>query len=212
MPSSEPEIVSILCRGDQDEEHAALLNNIRLRFVKIARWKQIPSQDIDDVVNDGIVRLLSKCSRYRGDSPFEQWAAVLFINLCLDYLRGARRRDAIEFLNGMGSETEEPTSVNSVAVRHHEPPVDPSPDPEGQLLVAELKRIVREVIVRRKLGERNAQIVRLGLCSQLTPREILEELYQRFPELNPNTIRIVLSRFRRLLCGSPVLHGQVAAR
>ena len=84
---ADSEVISILLSQDNEAVRSALIQEIRIKFKKIARYKGVDINDIDDVVNSGLEKLVTKLPNYSGRGPLNNWATVLFGNHCTDYFR-----------------------------------------------------------------------------------------------------------------------------
>jgi RNA polymerase sigma factor (sigma-70 family) len=196
------EAAKVLLSDSSDALRAALLTAIHHKFVTIAHWKRIPEQDIDDVVNDGIEKLLGTLRQFRGEGPFDHWATVLFSNVCVDYFRRQARRKILESLrigNADFRGESDPPSVDTFADIAPDPPAGADSRRMLRRVMSILDNVIEETANRRKQKERDTEIARLGLQALLEPREIAERLAERFPNLTVNAIRIVLHEFRASL-------------
>lgn len=194
------EIVSLLVSKEDNELRTALIQDIRVKFVKIARSKGIPSEDINDVVNDGVEKLLKKVSTFHGKGPFNHWAIVLMGNQCLDYHRrsGVKKRIFDTTIAEDSSLKDESFCEKLDGFPDKTP--DPSIVAENRQRLNTLLSVIDEVISQtanlRKQEERDGEIARLGLKELLEPKEILEVLTSKYPGMSLNAIRIVLHEFR----------------
>jgi len=193
------EFVSILLSQDNESARSALIQEIRIKFEKIARYKSVHANDIDDVVNSGLEKLVFKLPVFNGKGPLNNWAAVLFGNHCTDYFRQRARHSQI-----FSHASAHPSGV----VDGREFDFDSFPgsalDPEKcavdrerlDAVLVVIDTVISETASLRRNPGRDAEIARLGLKELLEPLEILEKLTSEFPKLSLNAIRIVLHEFR----------------
>ena len=201
--TQDSEIVSLLLSNEDDIARSTLIQNIRVKFEKIARYKGVPRDDIEDVVSDGIEKLFKKLPQFHGRGSFNGWASVMFGNHCIDYFRHAAITNRI-FDSGSSTLDEN----GGVLERFDLFPGD-IPDAhecaasQQQLerVLSVMDRVIAETAALRRHGDRDAEIARLGLKGLLEPKEIMCALVDRFPGLSLNAIRIVLHTFRTALRG-----------
>jgi len=53
------------------------------------------SDDVDDVVQDVIIRVLKGIKKFRGDSKLSTWIYRITVNVCKDYLQRYKRRNEV---------------------------------------------------------------------------------------------------------------------
>ncbi len=197
---SDDEIISILLSQDNEAARSALVQEIRIKFEKIARYKGVDIDDIDDVVHDGLEKLITKLPSFHGRGPLNNWATVLFGNHCTDYFRRRATQSRV---------------VSHVPSRHRADGEDSrdfdcdiypgsAPDPlkcavdreRLDIVISAIDKVILETACLRRNPSRDVEIARLGLSALLEPREILEKLVCNYPTLSLNAVRIVLHEFR----------------
>ena len=195
------EIVTVLCSTEDSAARTLLIQEIRVKFEKIARYKGVHKDDVDDVVNDGIEKLFIKLPNFHGRGSFNGWVCVMFGNHCTDYFRRKRFEEEL-FVSG------------SITVGDHDKQIsliDVLPDVATQAndgsesrqqldrVLTVIDRVIKDTADVRRHGERDAEIARLGLKELFEPKEILVTVADRFPGLSLNAIRMVLHAFRAAL-------------
>ena len=60
--------------------------------VQIVRGRTLRPDDVDDLSQDVMVRIIEQLPTWRGDSPITHWAARIAVNLCIDHGRRLRRQ------------------------------------------------------------------------------------------------------------------------
>ncbi len=200
---SDREVVSILLSQDSDPARSPLIQEIRIKFEKIARYKGVHVDDIDDVVNSGLEKLITKLPNFHGKGPLNNWATVLFGNHCIDYFR---RRTIYMKVNGyplpvnrMGEDDERDFDFDVFPGSAPDPQTCAADQERLAVVIAAIDKVISETAELRRNPGRDAEIARLGLKELCEPREILEKLATEFPKLSLNAIRIVLHEFRACL-------------
>jgi len=195
---SDREVVSILLSQDSNPARSTLIQEIRIKFEKIARYKGVDTSDIDDVVNGGLEKLITKLPNFHGRGPFNNWATVLFGNHCIDYFR--RRAIHLKVIGCVSPEHR----MGDGSGCDFDSYSGFSPDPQKcaadqkrlAIVISAIDKVISETASLRRNPDRDAEIARLGLKELFEPREILEKLAKEFPNLSLNAIRIVLHEFR----------------
>jgi RNA polymerase sigma-70 factor (ECF subfamily) len=59
--------------------------------VQIVRGRTLRPEDVDDLSQDVMVRIIEQLPTWRGDAPITHWAARIAVNLCIDHGRRLRR-------------------------------------------------------------------------------------------------------------------------
>ena len=79
-------------------ERAAALEDLRadlttgLRYA-LRSYANVSPQDVDDFVQDALLRILDKLDTFRGESRFLTWAQKIAVHLAISELRRLRWRD-----------------------------------------------------------------------------------------------------------------------
>ena len=84
--------------GEPGPDRDAALVDLRTRLSTGLRYAlrsfgNVGSQDIDDFVQDALMRILEKLDTFRGDSRFLTWAQKIAVHLAISELRRLRWRD-----------------------------------------------------------------------------------------------------------------------
>jgi RNA polymerase sigma-70 factor (ECF subfamily) len=136
--------------------------------------------EADDLTQDVFLQVYRSLPSARLDLPFRPWLYVIARNKSLDSLK---RKRALDFSALVDPETAE-SPIDNVA--------DPDPLPEAVLEHADLKRILREAILR--LPERYRTVVSLRYGGELSFGEIALTL--GLPE---NTVKTHFQRAKAIL-------------
>ncbi len=201
MSKQDTEIISLLLSKEDEPARSTLIQDIRIKFEKIARYKGVQRDDVDDVVSDGIEKLLKNLNKFHGRGSFNGWATVSFGNHCIDYFRhlaiGRRLFQSVPPV----TDKNEDNPVGFDLFTGDSPDACENAANQQQLdrVLSAMDSVISETSVLRKHGQRDAEIAELGLRHLLEPKEILHELADRFPGLTLNAIRIVLHVFRSAL-------------
>lgn len=106
-------------------------------------------EDAADLTQEAFLRVWQKLPEFRLQAAFSTWLYRLTTNLCLDFMRGRKRRPTVP----LEREDEEQTPLPE--------PKDPAPTPEEAAL-AELSPEQRELLALRAVRDLNyAQIAEL---------------------------------------------------
>ena len=200
--SSDDEIVKILQSVESEPMRSVLIQEIRVKFEKIARFKKIPVNDIDDVVSDGIEKLLRKLDKFDGRGSFNGWAGVLFNNHCIDYFRKIAITGPIVPWSVDVDTTSEGETVSFFDTYLTDiPDAEKSAADKERLdnLLLVVDKVITETAMLRRHPRRDEEIARLALLNLKEPSEILEDLAQRFDGLTINAVRIIIHVFRKAL-------------
>lgn len=60
--------------------------------VQIVRGRTLRGEDVDDLSQEVMVRIIERLPTWRGDAPITHWAARIAVNLCIDHGRRLSRR------------------------------------------------------------------------------------------------------------------------
>ena len=193
------EAAKILSCLEDSEIKNQLIEKLRLRFYKQGRWRRIPEQDLDDVVNDGLERVLCKIDQFRGDGEFHHWVTVLFSHICVDYFRRRKVRSCITSFNYSKVEGNIETDseiLEAVPSKSDDPSKLTDDRRSLQQVMLILDRVITEVASRHRKMERDVEIAHLAFREFLEPSEILQTLVGKYPNLTANAVRIVIYQFR----------------
>ena len=86
-----------MLRGPQREQALADLRALLMRGLRaaLAGHRKITEGDLDDFVQDALVRILDALDSFRGESRFTTWAHKIAIRVALTELRRRRWRDDV---------------------------------------------------------------------------------------------------------------------
>jgi len=174
------QIIALMTQPGPQRER--IFQAIRVRFTQIARYRNIPKADVDDIVNSGLEKVLVNIEKFHGRGTFSAWTGVVFSNLCMDY---HRRRDFVDTDVDLDLPDGAPGLDESLAQRS---------------LVEAVQRAVEQVIQqrgkRKRNAERNEKIARLAMQELMEPKEIFDILQPDYPSLTLNAVRLVLFEYR----------------
>ncbi len=116
-------------------------------------------QSAEDLSQDAFVRVYKNIDSFDVDAPFYPWFYRILKNLCLNHIRGKKRKPA-QSLDKLGEVGFEPQSKN--------------PDPEDDCQTDEMKQVLWQAIY--KLKETDREIIILKHFEDLSYKEIAEVL------------------------------------
>lgn len=87
---SDAELIAAVRRGET-EQFAELVRRYQPRLFATARRYARRESEIQDIVQDILVKAFQKLDTFRGEAPFEHWLMRLAVHACYDSLRGHQR-------------------------------------------------------------------------------------------------------------------------
>lgn len=136
--------------------------------------------DAFDLTQEAFLRAWRSMEQVRESGAFSSWLFRLTSNVCLDFLRAAKRRKTVS-LSFEGEDGEQQLELP-----------DPSPDPEHCLLAMANRQAVMEAM--NDLAVEHRQILTLRVINELSYQQIAEIL-----DVAEGTVKSRLSRARRAL-------------
>jgi RNA polymerase sigma-70 factor (ECF subfamily) len=127
-----------------DDLRATLLNGLRYALADRA---VVRGEDMEDFVQDALVKILAELDSFRGESRFTTWAQKITVRVAFSELRRRRWRDV-----SLDSMTETPTGGEFIPAEL----ADPAPDSEEQTAQRLIVQTMRHVI-NHELTERQRQ-------------------------------------------------------
>lgn len=106
---------------------------------------RVTESDLEDFVQDGLIKILQELSSYRGDARFTTWAQKVCVRLALTELRRRRWRDVS--LDDLVANTEMADITPAVLA---DSSADPSQVAPVQMMVAAVQRIIAEELTERQ--------------------------------------------------------------
>jgi len=106
---------------------------------------RVTESDLEDFVQDGLIKILQELSSYRGDARFTTWAQKVCVRLALTELRRRRWRDVS--LDDLVANTEMADITPAVLADRS---ADPSQVAPVQMMVAAVQRIIAEELTERQ--------------------------------------------------------------
>lgn len=133
-------------RGQPDDEALAALRALLLRGLRFALSSyRVTETDVEDFVQDGLVKVLDNLASYRGEARFTTWAQKICVRVALTELRRQRWRDVS--LDDLTQQSEISDYTPSVLT-------DQNPGPgetiTRQMLLAIVQRLIDEELTERQ--------------------------------------------------------------
>ena len=149
--------------GTPDARTLADLRVILLRNLTrtLAKRREVSPEDIQDLAQDALLRIIERLGSFRGDSRFETWATAIAIRVAFTALRRRRYKDvSLDCFVGplepyeapLGEQSVFHTEVVDVLIRA----IEGLPDRQRTVVVAELRGVPSAVIADRLGMKRNA--------------------------------------------------------
>ena len=153
-------------RGPQRDEALADLRGILVRGLRVALANQpkVSEDDLEDLTQDALVKILAALDSFRGESRFTTWAHKIAIRVALTELRRRRWRDVS--LDSLIHSTDADFLPDTLA--------DPAAGPEEQAI----QRMVLETM-RRVIAEDLTDKQRQALVATRVHDMPLEEVARR---------------------------------
>ena len=125
---------------------ADALEELRIYLIRalpgcLKRYGPVPENFVEDIVQDALVRTLSRLDEFEGRSRFTTWATTIAVRTAMTELRRRRWRDV---------SIEELTAGDALTPVEQ---VDPQADPESQAAQLGIIRALKEVL-ENELSER----------------------------------------------------------
>jgi RNA polymerase sigma-70 factor (ECF subfamily) len=157
----------VALRGAGREEALAELRELLLRGLRIALadGASLGAADLEDVVQDALLRVLANLDSFRGESRFTTWAHKIAIHQAFSELRRRRWRDV-----SLDQVTTMPDSLSW----HHLLP-DPSAGPEDTTIQTSALDSMRDVITQ-ELTERQRQALVAVYMHGMPPAEVARRM------------------------------------
>lgn len=132
--------------GAAPDSALADLRGLLLRGLSFALASyRVTESDLEDFVQDGLIKILQELSSYRGDARFTTWAQKVCVRLALTELRRRRWRDVS--LDDLVANTEMADFTPAVLA---DSSADPSQVAPVQMMVAAVQRIIAEELTERQ--------------------------------------------------------------
>ncbi len=132
--------------GAAPDSALADLRELLLRGLSFALASyRVTESDLEDFVQDGLIKILQELSSYRGDARFTTWAQKVCVRLALTELRRRRWRDVS--LDDLVANTEMADFTPAVLA---DSSADPSQVAPVQMMVAAVQRIIAEELTERQ--------------------------------------------------------------
>jgi RNA polymerase sigma-70 factor (ECF subfamily) len=180
-------------RGPQRDEALADLRRILLRGLRVALSSKgrLSDDDLDDFVQDALLRILDALDSFRGEARFTTWAYKIAIRVALSELRRRRWRD-VSF---------DDLAPGSDGLFVPQTIVDPEVTPEQQAIQQEVLRTLRRAIAN-DLTEKQRQ----ALVAARVHGMPLDEIARRM-DTNRNALYKLLFDARQRLQKSLLARG-----
>ena len=171
-------------RGENKEQAIEDLRKLLKRgliYALSSRIKTDLEHQVEDFVQDAILRILDKLDTFRGESKFTTWAQKVAVRVAFTEMRRKRWKDvSIEDLLPEDSGDFTPLVLS-----------DPSPDPEKRATQASMLKMVEEI-----LSEDLTDLQRTAILAIIHGGMPLEEVAQRM-DTNRNALYKLLYDARK---------------
>jgi RNA polymerase sigma-70 factor (ECF subfamily) len=122
------------------------LRGLLLRGLRYALTSyRVTESDLEDFVQEGLVKILQELSSYRGDARFTTWAQKVCVRMALTELRRRRWQDVS--LDDLVMSTEISDFTPAVLT---DSSADPSHIAPAQMMIATVQRIIAEELTERQ--------------------------------------------------------------
>lgn len=106
---------------------------------------RVTESDLEDFVQDGLVKIMQELSSYRGEARFTTWAQKVCVRLALTELRRRRWQDVS--LDDLMATTEMTDFTPAILTDNS---ADPSQVAPAQMMMATVQRIIEEELTERQ--------------------------------------------------------------
>lgn len=178
------ELIEGLRRGDE-KAFRTLYREYAGKIGSIAR-SYIGLDDVDDVVQDVMLRIFKSIKKFKGDSKLSTWIYRIAINVCKDYLARYKRRS--EILTDFTEDEEHPT-------QHPISEIDTEVSATGEL---EYERIMDAL---DKLSPEDRLLIKLRDVDGLSYEEISKIVSKPVGSVK-SSLHYARKRLKRLLEGA----------
>lgn len=161
------------------------LRGLLLRGLRYALASyRVTESDLEDFVQEGLVKILQELPSYRGDARFTTWAQKVCVRIALTELRRRRWQDVS--LDDLVTSTEMSDFTPAVLT---DTSTDPSHVAPAQMLMATVQRIIAEELTERQ---------RMAMMAVMQGGMPLQEVAQRMGA-NRNALYKLIHDGRRRL-------------
>lgn len=174
MPTDR-ELIDRTLAGDGNA-FAMLVERFQRKIFRVARAIVRDEMEADSITQDTFVQAYTHLARFEGRAELETWLTRIAINRSRDTLR---RRRVVSLITLRGDEASE-TILE---------PVDERPDPERQLMAAQLRAAILKA--ERKLSAQQKTIFRLRHYEDLPLEEIADHLGLRSGTVRAHLFRAI---------------------
>lgn len=187
----ETAVIEQVKNGDKDAFEALVLAhqkkvyNMALRMVGNAA-------DAADIAQEAFIRAYNAIGSFRGDCKFSVWLYRVTTNLCIDFMKQAKRRQAYSTAYVNDEDEEQEMEIPDLRF-----------EPQSELERQELRRTVRDALLR--LPEDSREILLLREIEGLSYEEIGSAL-----SLSEGTVKSRIFRARKYLCRMLLSEGNIS--
>jgi RNA polymerase sigma-70 factor (ECF subfamily) len=89
MEPKDEELVAAVLKGETSR-FEVIVQRYQTRLFGFVRRHARDEHEVEDIVQEILVKAFQKLASFRGDSPFENWLMRMATNTCIDYLRKHR--------------------------------------------------------------------------------------------------------------------------
>jgi RNA polymerase sigma-70 factor (ECF subfamily) len=158
-----------------------IMRRYNQRLYRVARAILRDDAEAEDVIQDTYVRAYQNLHQFAGYSPFSTWLTRIAVHEALRRLRQRSRNQQLDEF-----EQDEEGSMKAV---------ETSPDPEQQASIAELGRLLEEVVLGLPDGYRT--VVMMRDIEQMSTSETADAL-----DLTEQNVKVRLHRGHAMMRGS----------
>lgn len=175
------ELIEGLRRGDE-KAFKVLYREYAGKIGSIAR-SYLGSDDVDDVVQDVMLRIFKSIRKFKGDSKLSTWIYRIAVNVCKDYLAKYKRRS--EVLTDFAEDEEHPSQQ----------PVSEFDTEESAVGELEYERIMRAL---EKLSPEDRLLIKMRDVDGLSYEEMSKILSKPIGSIK-SSLHYARKRLKKLL-------------
>lgn len=123
----EDELITQCVKGNPKAQHL-LFENYAPKMMSVALRYMKNTQEAEDVLQDGFVKIFNKLTDYLGGGSFEGWIRRIIVNSCLDQIRKNKKfqkdieMDSVDFKLENNAHIEEGLMADDLMILIHKMP------------------------------------------------------------------------------------------
>jgi RNA polymerase sigma-70 factor, ECF subfamily len=168
-------------KAGETASYEIIMRRYNQRLFRVARAILRDDAEAEDVIQDAYVRAYQNLHQFAGYAPFSIWLTRIAVH---EALRRLRLRNRSQQLDEFEQDEEGPMKA-----------VETSPDPEERASIAELGRLLEEVVLELPDGYRT--VVMMRDIEQMSTSETAEAL-----DLSEQNVKVRLHRGHAMMRGS----------